>query len=233
VSPAFSEYQTMSTSTVAGNLTGTLVADTVSLDAMPTLVFTPNFATPPTLDISSASSISPSSAILNGVMTSIGNASATIEGFNYGTSTAYGIVASTTGSFGAGPFSESVSTLNPDTTYHFQAFATNSAGTGTSTDATFTTASVSSGSGGGPVVDSRFGWGRDIYLSHYHEQHCFHEHKFRDCQRHVNSLFFTHFHGGAPVATRLPSDGVERPPCASVRAEHHDPWLYFLFILHL
>jgi hypothetical protein len=107
---------------------------------------------PPTLGTSSVSSVSTSTATLNGVVASVGTASATIEGFNYGTSTAYGLVASSTGSFGAGSFSESISTLNPDTTYHFQAFATNSAGTETSTDAAFTTGSVSSGGSGGPVV---------------------------------------------------------------------------------
>jgi hypothetical protein len=99
-------------------------------------------ATPPTLGTPSASSVTTSTATLNGTISSINNASATIEGFNYGTSTAYGLIASSTGSFGTGSFSESVSTLDPDTTYHVEAFATNSAGTGTSTDATFTTASA-------------------------------------------------------------------------------------------
>jgi hypothetical protein len=108
----------------------------ISSSTMGSVVITSSLV-PPTLGTSTVSSIATSSVILNGIITSIGNATATAEGFNYGSSTVYGFIASTTGSFATGTFSQNISGLLPNTTYHFQAFATNSAGTGTSTDATF------------------------------------------------------------------------------------------------
>lgn len=96
-------------------------------------------AVPPTLTIQAASSVSTSSATLNGTITSDGNASTTVRGFNYGTTTAYGLTASTTGTFGNGAFSQIISGLIPSTLYHVQAFSTNIAGIGTSSDITFTT----------------------------------------------------------------------------------------------
>jgi hypothetical protein len=96
-------------------------------------------ATAPVIASPTASSTTTSTVTLSSTITSIGNATATIEGFNYGTSTSYGLVASTSGSFGTGAYSLNLTGLTASTTYHFQAFATNSAGTGTSPDATFTT----------------------------------------------------------------------------------------------
>jgi len=93
----------------------------------------------PTLSASVASSISTTTATLNGSMASDGYASSTIEGFNYGTTTAYGLIASTAGMYGTGSFSDSITGLVSGTTYHFQSFATNPYGTGTSSDMTFTT----------------------------------------------------------------------------------------------
>ncbi len=98
--------------------------------AYPTVILTAGLAT---------SSITQTSVILNATTTSTGGASTTIEGFNIGTTTSYGTVASTSGTFGIGPFSQSVSGLTCGTIYNFQAFATNSGGTGTSSNMTFTT----------------------------------------------------------------------------------------------
>jgi hypothetical protein len=97
---------------------------------------------PPTLATPTATSTTTSTVTLNGTITSLGNASATVEGFNYGTSTSYGSVVSSTGTFGTGVFSENLTGLMPNTTYHVQAYATNSIGEGTSSDANFTTNAV-------------------------------------------------------------------------------------------
>lgn len=79
-------------------------------------------------------------ATLKGTITvadSGGNA--TIEGFNYGLTTGYGSVASASGSFAVGAFSQLITGLAANTTYHYQAFATGPTGTGVSADATFAT----------------------------------------------------------------------------------------------
>ena len=93
----------------------------------------------PTLSVPTASGISQTSAILNGGITDDGNASSTVEGFNYGTSQSYEGTASTNGAFGIGSFNQTISDLTCGITYHFQSFATNSSGTQTSSDQTFTT----------------------------------------------------------------------------------------------
>jgi hypothetical protein len=108
-------------------------------DASSTTYTASSPVTPPTLTIQAASPVSTSTATLNGTIVSNNNASSTVVGFNYGTTTAYGSVASTTGTFDIGSFSELIISLTPNTLYHFQAFATNSAGTGTSTDYATTT----------------------------------------------------------------------------------------------
>src|ERR1035437_3317592 len=75
-------------------------------------------------------------------ITDIGIANPTIRGFEYGTSTSYGtIISSTSPSFGTGAFSQSINTswLSCSTAYHYRAFTTNSAGSASSTDASFTT----------------------------------------------------------------------------------------------
>jgi YVTN family beta-propeller protein len=93
----------------------------------------------PTLTIQSATSISTTTATLNGSITSDGNASSTVRGFNYGTTTTYTATTSVGGSLGITTFSDTVTGLTCNTTYHYRAYATNSQGTGTSSDATFTT----------------------------------------------------------------------------------------------
>ena len=96
----------------------------------------------PTLTQQSATSVSTSTVTLNATITSDGNGSSTSRGFNYGTTLSYGSVASTTGTYGVGAFALSLSGLTPNTLYHAQAFTVNGAGTGTSSDITFTTAVI-------------------------------------------------------------------------------------------
>jgi hypothetical protein len=93
----------------------------------------------PTMSVQPASSITTTSATLNGNIVSINNASSTMRGFNYGTTTSYGLSTSTNGTYDTGSYSQSINGLLCATTYHYQSFSINSAGTGTSTDQTFTT----------------------------------------------------------------------------------------------
>ena len=93
-----------------------------------------------TLTTSSPTSVTSSSAILNGNITATGGANASIEGFNYGPTTSYGSTVSLTGSFSTGAYNIALpGTLTCATLYHYRSFATNVSGTGTSSDATFTT----------------------------------------------------------------------------------------------
>jgi lysophospholipase L1-like esterase len=127
-------YEGSNTSTTAGSIS--------AIDDLYWGTVGSAFTSAPTLTVQSATSLSTNSATLNGTITATGGVTSTIEGFNYGTTTAYGSVASSTGSFAGGSFSQAVSGLSPNTTYHYQAFATNSAGTGTSSDQTFTTSAA-------------------------------------------------------------------------------------------
>ncbi len=120
--------------------------------------------TKPTVATSTPSGITTTVATLNGAITDEGNASSTIEGFNWGNDTNYGQIASTNGIFGIGTFSQSLTGLTCGTTYHYQAFATNFAGQGTSNDQSFTTSACSS-SGGGSVSSGGGGGGGSVSLT--------------------------------------------------------------------
>ncbi len=80
------------------------------------------------------------------------NGQATTYFYNYGTTTAYGSVTPVrsvgNGNMAIQPLTEPVSGLTPQTTYHVQIVATNSLGTATGSDVTFTTPPQS---GPGPV----------------------------------------------------------------------------------
>ncbi len=98
----------------------------------------------PTATSSAATSITSTGAVFHGNITATGGESNTIRGFEYGTTNAYGSTASTTGTYDTGEFTATITGLTPFTTYHYMAYSTNSAGTGTSTDLEFTTDSRSS-----------------------------------------------------------------------------------------
>ena len=112
----------------------------------------------PTVTTQAATSIFGASAMGNGNITNTGSLTVTTRGFAYGTTASYG--ATTTqpgnsgiGDFPTGAFTDSISALTCNTTYHVAAYATNSSGTGYGSDVTFTTDScssnsASSGSGG-------------------------------------------------------------------------------------
>lgn len=93
----------------------------------------------PSLSLSAVSSLTTTSVTLNASITDDGGASSTDRGFHWGTTSSYGSVASTTGTFGVGAFSESLSGLTCAVTYYYRAFGINSSGTATTSGSTFTT----------------------------------------------------------------------------------------------
>lgn len=104
-------------------------------------------ASSPSLTTAPASAITRTSVTLNGEITSTGNVTPTTRGFNYGETNLYGSTTSESGSFDPEVFSLDISGLSCGTTYHFNAFATNSMGTSSSADDTFTTSACASTNG--------------------------------------------------------------------------------------
>jgi hypothetical protein len=89
------------------------------------------------------SSLRSAGVTLNSSIVTLGpGGNATIQGFNWGLTTAYGNVASASGSFGTGAFSQSLTGLTAGTTYHYQAFSTSPDGTTVTGDFTFTVPST-------------------------------------------------------------------------------------------
>ena len=98
----------------------------------------------PTITSSPATSINASGATLNANITNTGGENNTVRGFEYGLTTAYGTATSTTDSYGTGAYTAVITGLSSETLYHYRAFSTNSAGTSSSTDQTFTTLDINS-----------------------------------------------------------------------------------------
>jgi hypothetical protein len=96
--------------------------------------------TAPVVTAQAAASIDYQSETLNGTLTDDGTEAPSVWGFNVGLTTAYGTNVTAADVLDSGDtFTLPVAGLTENTTYHFRAFATNSAGTGVSTDGTFTT----------------------------------------------------------------------------------------------
>ncbi len=98
---------------------------------------------PPTLTSPTTNVVNPFSATLGGNITSIGCSSVTERGFFYSTSNNFpdgtGIKVSSTGTFSAGTFTQSVTGLSSGTLYYYKAFATNNGGTVYTSQGSFTT----------------------------------------------------------------------------------------------
>lgn len=93
----------------------------------------------PTVTTNNASSVTQTSATLRGYLNNDGG-EACLYRFQWGLTTSYGNATWWRGWKTSGQsFSESISGLSPDTTYHFRAQANNSAGTSSGGDRTFTT----------------------------------------------------------------------------------------------
>ncbi len=115
----------------ATNAVGTSTASSASNSITP--------STTPTITTSDASSITATTATLNGSIDALGGASVTDRGFEWGTNNAYGNSISTNGSYSVGTYNADLSGLTCNTEYHVRAFATNSVGTASSSDSSFTT----------------------------------------------------------------------------------------------
>ena len=97
-------------------------------------------ATPPTVTTTAVTSITSISASSGGNITSNGGASVTARGVCWSTSQNPTTGDNkTTDSTGSGSFSSNITGLNPGTTYHVRAYATNSEGTAYGNDLPFTT----------------------------------------------------------------------------------------------
>jgi uncharacterized delta-60 repeat protein len=102
--------------------------------------FTTNAALP-TVTTAAISAITTNSATSGGNVTATGGGTVTERGVVFGTSTNPTVTAGTkvvSGS-GTGTFTSALTGLNPGTTYHVRAYATNSAGTGYGAERSFTT----------------------------------------------------------------------------------------------
>lgn len=106
-------------------------------------------AEPPLATTSAASSVTMTSATLNGSLTVDGISTSTARGFIYGTTNAYGATTTESGTFSTGVFSADLSGLACGTTYHFNAFATNAEGTSYGSDTTLMTGACEEEVGGG------------------------------------------------------------------------------------
>ena len=97
----------------------------------------------PTTTTTSASSITTTTAVLTGNITDTGGEANTIRGFDIGTDNTYTMsdIEDATGSYSTGSYSLTATGLTCGTTYHYRAYSTNTAGTGTGSDDTFTTSS--------------------------------------------------------------------------------------------
>ena len=96
----------------------------------------------PTLTTQAATSITLVTATLKGTVTSsvsTGIQNPTMRGFQYGTTTNYGAYATENGTFYPGSYSKPILALTCGTLYHYQAYASNTAGYGYGNDMTFTT----------------------------------------------------------------------------------------------
>jgi hypothetical protein len=96
----------------------------------------------PVVNTGTSSDVQISSATVAATCTDIGGSNVTSWGFYYGKTTAYGSTVTNNGTQTEGfNWSNSLSGLQGGTIYHYQAFATNSEGTGVGGDAMFSTAS--------------------------------------------------------------------------------------------
>lgn len=109
--------------------------------------FNDGYVVIPTVTTDAATSVKPSTAALNGTLDNGGGAACDC-GFEYGLTTSYGTTTSTQSKNTGETFSQAITGLLPNRIYHFRAFATNQAGTGYGSDATFKTTAL-----GNPNVD--------------------------------------------------------------------------------
>src|ERR1035437_1495692 len=119
----------------ATNKVGTAYGNEVTFTTSPIVI--------PTVTTTVVSSITLTTAVSGGNITSDGNGAITARGVCWATTSTPTITNSlTTDSIGTGSFTSNLSTLLPGTTYYVRAYATNSAGTAYGNELSFTTNTV-------------------------------------------------------------------------------------------
>ena len=93
---------------------------------------------PPQVTTNNASGVTSTSAQLNGNLDSTGGLSCDVW-FEYGETTSYGSSTTKQSKSSTGSFNQAISSLDPNTTYHFRAKASNTAGSDDGADRIFTT----------------------------------------------------------------------------------------------
>lgn len=83
----------------------------------------------PSVSTTSSSSVKTRKATLTGNITSTNGSTCTVRGFKYGLTQTNTWDSHTSGSYGTGSYSQTITGLKPNTTYYYRAYATNSAGT--------------------------------------------------------------------------------------------------------
>jgi hypothetical protein len=101
-------------------------------------IYLDRIVTKPTVVTQPASSVTSTSAVLNGRLDDLGGEACQVW-FEYGTTTSYGHSTSQETKSSTGTFNKLVSSLSSTTTYHFRACASNSYGTSYGDDETFVT----------------------------------------------------------------------------------------------
>jgi hypothetical protein len=99
---------------------------------------------PLSVSTSQATNITTTSSTLNGNLISLGSDSSVNVSFEYGTTTGYGSTTTPQSFTAAGTYSADISSLTPNTTYHFRAKAVGSAATVYGDDKTFITTTAAS-----------------------------------------------------------------------------------------
>jgi len=101
------------------------------------------YSVAPTVTTDAATGVTANASTPNGTLDDDGEEACDC-GFEWGETIAYGNTTPTQSKVTGETFSQAISGLDPATTYHFRAFATNSAGTSYGADRTFTTLGVAS-----------------------------------------------------------------------------------------
>ena len=101
-------------------------------------MITTTITTPPSVTTDPATLVEDTTATLNGTLDDDGGEACDC-GFQYGESIAYGSTTPTQSRTTGQTFAQAISGLDPNKTYHFRAFGTNSEGTSYGADRTFTT----------------------------------------------------------------------------------------------
>lgn len=113
----------------------------------------------PQIQTSSATNVQNNSVVLNGYLSDMGGYSNTTVWLQYGLSASYGFETSHITQSNTGLFSQTISGLAPNTTFHFRAAAQNSYGTSYGSDMTFMTGQ--SGGSSQIIVNA----GADLYVA--------------------------------------------------------------------